>query len=133
LIKSKSGDRIVYFIHGGIDVKKREEMIQTLITNKNVIIVASYQTLSTGINAPRIENIILASPSKSKIRILQSIGRSLRLAKNKSGATIYDIGDNLKINKKDFNYSLKHFIERIRLYSSEEFNYKLINTKLPTV
>ena len=131
LIKSKSKDRIVYFIHGGIDVKKREEMIQTLTTNKNVIIVASYQTLSTGINAPSIENIILASPSKSKIRILQSIGRSLRLAENKSGATIYDIGDNLKVGKKHFNFSLKHFIERIRLYSSEEFNYKLITTKLP--
>ncbi len=132
LIKSKSGNRLVYFIHGGIDVKKREEMIQTLITNKNVIIVASYQTLSTGINAPSIENIILASPSKSKIRILQSIGRSLRLAENKAGATIYDIGDNLKIGKKHRNFSLQHFIERIRLYSSEEFNYKLINTKLPT-
>lgn len=132
LIKSKCGDRLVYFIHGGIDVKKREEMIQTLITNKNVIIVASYQTLSTGINAPSIENIILASPSKSKIRILQSIGRSLRLAENKAGATIYDIGDNLKIGKKHRNFSLQHFIERIRLYSSEEFNYKLINTKLPT-
>lgn len=130
MIKSRCSDRLVYFIHGDIDVKVREQIIEGLKTNENVIIVASYQTLSTGINAPSIENIILASPTKSKIRLLQSIGRSLRLSKNKSFATVYDIGDSLKLGKTRINFSLHHFIERIKLYNAEEFEYKLISVPL---
>lgn len=129
ILKSKNSDRKTFFIHGEIDIKDREIMRKTLTTDNNVIVVASYQTLSTGINAPSIQNIILSSPTKSKIRLLQSIGRSLRINNDKTTATIYDIGDNLKY-KNHTNFSLLHFIERLKLYNSEEFDYKLLNIKM---
>lgn len=129
LLASKDNNRKTFFIHGGVDIKDREIMRETLSTNTDVIVVASYQTLSTGINAPSIQNIILASPTKSKIRLLQSIGRSLRIKDAKTTATIYDIGDKLKY-RNHTNFSLLHFIDRLKLYNTEEFDYKLLNIKI---
>ncbi len=92
---------------------------------KGDIIVASYGTMSTGVSIPSIDNIIFASPSKSMIRVLQSIGRGLRLNEGKTICNLYDISDNLSTSKSHRNHTLNHFDERIKIYSKEKFNFKL--------
>ena len=94
----------------------------------NIIIVASYGTFSTGINIRRLHNVIFASPSKSRIRILQSIGRQLRKSEHKEVAKLYDIADDLSW-KSHKNYTLRHFLERIRIYNEEKFSYKMVSIK----
>ncbi len=122
----KSDDRKVFFIHGGVGAEEREEVRAITEKENNAIIVASYGTFSTGINIRNLHNIIFASPSKSKIRNLQSIGRGLRKSETKSIATLYDIADNLSY-KSYHNHTLKHFAIRIKMYNEEEFSYKLYN------
>lgn len=124
MIKEKALDKIVYIVHGGIDTLDREDIRKNTELGDNTIIVASYATFSTGINIPSIENIIFASPTKSKIRNLQSIGRGLRLKEGKTHLKLYDIADNLQ-HKSRKNHTLNHFIERVKIYSEEKFDYKL--------
>jgi len=104
---------------------------KTEITEKenNAIIVASYGTFSTGINIKNLHNVIFASPSKSRIRNLQSIGRVLRKGANKVKAILYDIADDCTKNSRR-NYTLNHFIERIKIYNEENFNYEIITIQL---
>jgi superfamily II DNA or RNA helicase len=73
--------------------------------------------------------VIFASPSKSRIRNLQSIGRVLRKGNNKDKATLYDIADDASYNSRK-NYTLNHFIERIKIYNEEEFNYDITTLDL---
>ena len=97
--------------------------------NDNAIIVASYGTFSTGVSIRRLHNIIFASPSKSRIRVLQSIGRQLRKSKYKEKAKLYDIGDDLTW-KTWTNHTLKHFVERMKIYNKEKFDYKTVKINL---
>jgi superfamily II DNA or RNA helicase len=99
---------------------------------QDAIVVASYGTFSTGINIRNLHNIIFASPSKSRVRNLQSIGRGLRQAKGKEQATLYDIADDLRW-KKHMNYTLKHFVERTKIYTDEQFPFKLYKIGLKNV
>ena len=122
-------DRKVFFIHGGVDVEDREQVREITEKESNAIIVASYGTFSTGINIKNLHNVIFASPSKSRIRNLQSIGRVLRKGSNKFKATLYDIADDCTKNSKR-NYTLNHFIERIKIYNEENFNYEIIAINL---
>ena len=121
----KEEGRKVFFVHGGVDTDEREAIRQITENENNAIIVASYGVFSTGISIKRLHNIIFASPSKSRIRNLQSIGRVLRKGKNKDKATLYDIADDTTYNSKK-NYTLNHFIERIKIYVEEDFNYEII-------
>ena len=123
------GSKDIWFVSGDTVVKDREKVREIAGDTDNNIIVASFGTFSTGINIPSIENIIFASPSKSKIRNLQSIGRGLRLKDNKSHATLYDVADDLSYNNKE-NYTLAHFRERINIYSGEDFDYEIHNIEL---
>ena len=130
LINTNKGiDRKVFFVHGGVDTDQRELIREITETQKNAIIVASYGTFSTGINIKRLHNIIFSSPSKSRIRNLQSIGRVLRTGRDKVKATLYDISDDCTYNSKR-NYTLNHFIERIKIYNEENFNYEIITIQL---
>ena len=130
LIENKSGkDREVFFVYGGVDAEQREKVREITEKSNNAIIVASYGTFSTGINIRNLHNIIFASPSKSRIRNLQSIGRGLRLGDNKVNATLYDIADDLQYKSKE-NFTLKHFQERINIYTEEEFDYEIHNINL---
>jgi superfamily II DNA or RNA helicase len=122
-------DRKVFFIYGKTDVEIREEVRHIMEKETNAIIVASYGTTSTGVNIRNLHNIIFASPSKSRIRNLQSIGRSLRTSETKTSATLYDIADDLRYNKKE-NYTLRHLTERIKIYSEEKFSFKLYKLDL---
>ena len=127
--KNKSDSRKVFFIHGGVDTEERELVRKITEQESNAIIVASYGTFSTGINIRNLHNIIFASPSKSRIRNLQSIGRVLRKSKEKVSATLYDIADDITTNSKR-NYTLNHLVERIKIYNEENFNYEIISINL---
>ena len=120
----KIGSRKVFFIHGGTDTIDREEIRRIMEIENDAIIVASFGTFSTGINIKNLHNIIFAMPTKSSIRTLQSIGRGLRQSEGKDMATLYDISDDLRY-KKHINYTLKHFIERTKIYTEEQFPFKM--------
>ena len=126
---NKGDDRKVFFVHGGVDAEERELVREITERENNAIIVASYGTFSTGINIKKLHNVIFASPSKSRIRNLQSIGRVLRKGKGKVKATLYDIADDCTSNSRK-NYTLNHFIERIKIYNEESFNYEIITIQL---
>ena len=126
---NKIGDRKVFFIHGGVDTEERERVREITEKENNAIIVASYGTFSTGINIKNLHNVIFASPSKSRIRNLQSIGRVLRKSDNKTKATLYDIADDISYKSRK-NYTLNHLIERIKIYNEENFNYEIVNIPL---
>ncbi len=126
---SKHTERKVFFVHGGVDAEERELVREITEKENNAIIVASYGTFSTGINIKNLHNIIFASPSKSRIRNLQSIGRVLRKGSNKIKATLYDIADDCTYKSKR-NYTLNHLIERIKIYNEENFNYEIITIQL---
>ena len=123
--KNKRSDRKVFFIHGGVDAEERELVREITENETNAIIVASYGTFSTGINIRSLCNVVFASPSKSRIRTLQSIGRVLRKGTNKIKAILYDIADDCTYLSSR-NYTLNHLIERIKIYKEENFNYDMI-------
>jgi len=128
-IKKKEPNRKVFFIYGGTDADQREEIRHILNKEKNAILIASYGTCSTGINIPSINNVIFASPSKSVIRVLQSIGRGIRKTKDKKKTYVYDISDDLTY-KSHVNHTMKHLDERIKIYTNEKFKYKVTRIKL---
>ena len=126
LIKNSKrlSNRNVYFIHGGVEGEERERIRKIMETEKNAIIVGSSSIMSTGISIKNLHNIIFAISGKSRIRTLQSIGRVLRLHKDKNIATLFDIVDDLSFGKHQ-NFTLKHFLERVKMYNQERFEYKL--------
>jgi superfamily II DNA or RNA helicase len=124
-----SEGRKVFFVHGGVDTNERERIREITESEKDAVIVASYGVFSTGINIKNLHNVIFASPSKSRIRNLQSIGRVLRKAKDKDKATLYDIADDCTYNSRK-NYTLNHFIERVKIYNEESFNYDIVTVNL---
>ena len=121
--------REVFFVHGGVAAEEREKVREITETQNNAIIIASYGTFSTGINIKNLHNVIFASPSKSRIRNLQSIGRVLRKGNNKTKATLYDIADEISYKSRR-NYTLNHLVERIKIYNEENFNYDIISIPL---
>ena len=124
MIKEEAGDRKVFFIHGGVKGEERDDIRGIVEKENGAIIVASYGTFSTGVNIKNLHSIIFASPSKSKIRNLQSIGRGLRKSDTKDSAMLYDIADDLSW-KSTSNFTLKHLMERVKIYDEEKFDYKL--------
>lgn len=130
MVKAKAHERRkVFFVSGSTDVDTREQIRHITEKEKNAIIVASLGTFSTGINIRNIHNIIFASPSKSQIRVLQSIGRGLRKSDDGRHTTLYDIADDLhwRSNK---NFTLNHAADRIRIYTKEKFDYQIHEVKL---
>ena len=120
----KIGNRKVFFVHGGVDTSDREDIRKIMEIEQDAIIVASFGTFSTGINIRNLHNIIFAMPTKSSIRTLQSIGRGLRQSDGKEIATLYDISDDLRVGK-HMNYTLKHMVERTKIYNEEKFPFKI--------
>lgn len=127
--KKVHADRKVFFVFGGTDGETRESVREITENETDAIIIASFGTFSTGINIKALHNIIFASPTKSKIRNLQSIGRGLRTSENKNKCNLFDIGDDLT-HKKHVNYTLKHLYERVKMYNQEGFKYKIIKIDL---
>jgi len=131
LIRNKLGDskRKLFYVSGETGVDDREKVREITEQENDAIIVASLGTFSTGINIKRLHNIIFASPSKSQIKVLQSIGRGLRKSGDGIHTTVYDIADDLHWKSRK-NYTLDHAAERIKIYSKEQFDYKVYEIDL---
>ena len=117
-------DRKVFFVSGAVSADNREKIREVTEKEKNAIIVASTGTFSTGINIVNLNNIVFASPTKSQIKVLQSIGRGLRKTVDGKPTTVFDISDDLSWKKKR-NYTLNHAIDRFKIYSKEKFQTQL--------
>ena len=128
-LKEHTKDRKIFFVYGATEAVERDKIRGIVEEENDAIIVASYGVFSMGINIKRLHNIIFASPYKSQIKVLQSIGRGLRLTKDKTECNLFDIADDLSYNNKS-NYTLKHFQERIEIYSQQEFDYEILPIKL---
>ena len=126
---SKETDRKVFFVFGGTDTETRENIRAITEEEKDAIIVASYGTFSTGINIRNLHNIVFASPSKSRVRALQSIGRGLRRSESKDTAVLFDIADDFTYKTKR-NFTINHFLERINIYNEEQFSYEIKRIKM---
>jgi superfamily II DNA or RNA helicase len=129
LFWQKDTERKIFLIHGGTATEQREETRRIVEEENDAIIIASYGTFSTGINIRNLHNIIFASPSKSRIRNLQSIGRGLRIGDNKTQCKLFDIGDDMSWKTRK-NYTLYHMMERIKIYADEEFDYSLAKVSI---
>jgi len=123
MIQAAAGTRPVHFVFGGVPAKDREVIRLLTEQEQGSIIIASSAVFSTGMNCHNLHNLVFASPSKSRIRNLQSIGRVLRTHDSKEEAVLFDIVDDLRIGKHQ-NFALKHFIERMGVYDSEQFPTK---------
>jgi len=122
-------DRQVYIVHGKIEDEDREIARIEMNEADNAVIAASYQTYQRGVNIPRLHNIIFAHPSKSKIRVIQSIGRGLRKADDKTHATLYDLVDDFSTSRR-INYTFEHYHERAKYYLREGHTYTQHKVKL---
>jgi superfamily II DNA or RNA helicase len=127
---SEEQNRKAFYVSGEVNAMDRENIRGIVETEKNAIIVASSATFSTGINIKNLHTIIFAAPTKSQIRVLQSIGRGLRKSDNGKGTTVYDISDNFSWKKKK-NYTMQHAIDRIKIYDKESFEYKIYEIPMP--
>ena len=120
----KTLDRKVFFVYGGTTTEARERIRAITEKEKDAIIVASYGTFSTGINIRAINNIVFASPSKSRIRVLQSIGRGLRQSEDKTKVKLFDVSDNISYKSRQ-NFTYRHFLQRLNIYKEEQFKYEI--------
>ena len=120
----KTLDRKVFFVYGGTTTETREKIRAITEKETNAIIVASYGTFSTGINIRAINNIVFASPSKSRVRVLQSIGRGLRQNDDKSKVKLFDVSDNISYKSRP-NFTYRHFTQRLNIYKEEQFKYHI--------
>lgn len=127
----ESTDRPVHIVHGDVDVTSRETIRSIAESSDNNIILGSYGTMSTGVNIKNLHHVVFASPSKSRVRVLQTIGRGLRKGKNKESCMIYDIADDIRKENGRNNYTLNHLTERINHYVSENFEYRIREFKVP--
>ena len=130
MIEEKTDDdRKTFFVFGGTETEVREQIRAIAETERDAIIVASYGVFSTGINIRNLHNIVFSSPSKSRIRNLQSIGRGLRLSDNNQETVLYDIADDLRWKNRK-NYAYRHHEDRMKIYDEEKFPYKIYNISL---
>jgi superfamily II DNA or RNA helicase len=130
LIRDKAeNDRKVFFVSGDTETTDREAIRRIVEGQKDAVIVASMGTFSTGINIRNLHNIIFASPSKSQIKVLQSIGRGLRKSDDGSTTQLFDIADDLHWKGRQ-NFTLVHSAERVKIYSKEEFKYNIIQVDI---
>jgi superfamily II DNA or RNA helicase len=128
-IRERSSDKEVYYIDGDTDPEKRDIFIKRMEEDTNRVLVASFGTLSTGISIKNIHNIFLTESYKSEVLIKQTLGRGMRLHKDKEKVTIVDFVDDFSFNEKD-NYLMKHCKERIEIYKKEHFEYKIYEVKI---
>ena len=125
----KKLDKKVFFVYGGTTTETREKIRKIVEKEKSSLIIASYGTFSTGINIRNINNVVFASPSKSRVRVLQSIGRGLRQSKNKTTVRLFDVSDNINYKSRQ-NFTYRHFTERLNIYKQEQFNYTINKVNL---
>jgi superfamily II DNA or RNA helicase len=126
---SSASSHNVFYIDGSVSGVDRESIRHAIEDEENAVLIASLGTTSTGVSINKLHHMIAASPSKSKIKVLQSIGRMLRMHAEKEEAILYDIVDDLSY-KSQTNFTLNHFLERCKIYDAEKFEYELYNVRL---
>lgn len=126
---SSVSDHNVFYIDGGVSGVDRESIRRAIEDEENAVLIASLGTTSTGVSINKLHHMIAASPSKSKIKVLQSIGRMLRMHQEKEEAILYDVVDDLSY-KSQTNFTLNHFLERCKIYDAERFDYEIYNVRL---
>lgn len=107
------------FIYGSSKAKDRQEAYDDIGQGTNQIVIASYGVAAVGINIPRIFNLVLVEPGKSFVRVIQSIGRGIRKAKDKDFVQVYDIASTCK-------FSAKHVTERKKTYKAANYPHKVV-------
>lgn len=117
-ITKAAPDKRVFFIHGEVDVAERDKVRQLMEVSDDIVVVAISKIFSTGINIKNLHYIIFACGGKAKVKIVQSIGRGLRLHKDKDKLIIFDIAD-------AYHYSLNHLEKRILLYEKEHIKFSI--------
>lgn len=128
-------DRPLYYINGSVELEDREYVRKIINTHDDSITVASLGTFAEGINIPRLHNVIIAHPTKSRVEVMQLIGRGLRRTEDKDSMTLFDIGDDMSVKKKKtvkMNHTLRHFLRRIEIYNEEKFNYRMYSLEVKT-
>lgn len=128
LISTESNNN-VFYIDGKVSAIDREAIRKAIEVESNATLIASLGTTSTGVSINKLHHMIAASPSKSKIKVLQSIGRMLRMHTDKEEAVLYDLVDDLSY-KSQSNFTLGHFLERCKIYDAEKFEYEIYNVRL---
>lgn len=127
-LQEKYPNRIIYRISGQTDANEREQIRKEMEKNNGVILCATYQTMSTGVNIKKLHNVIFFASYKSKIKVLQSIGRGLRKHKSKEKLILWDVVDDFRWKKRTGNigenHTFKHFKERLKYYKDQGFEYK---------
>jgi superfamily II DNA or RNA helicase len=106
------------FISGSVKVTARKETYDTIREGTNEVIIATYGVAAVGLNIPRIFNLVLVEPGKSFVRVIQSIGRGVRKAKDKDFVQIWDITSTCK-------YAKRHLRERKRFYKEAEYPFTI--------
>jgi superfamily II DNA or RNA helicase len=129
-IKDKIGERECYLVYGGVSTEERESIRKRVDKLEDCVIVASYGTFSTGINMPEIHNLVFASPYKSQIKVLQSIGRALRKSRDGRPARLVDIADDLSWKKRR-NFTLRHSAMRLKIYNRERLKNRVVTIQVP--
>ena len=119
----------VHIVYGDIATDERNDIRALTELSDDAIIVASYKTFGTGISIINLSHVVLAAPIKSKITLIQAIGRALRRGKDKTKAYVHDIGDNLSVGQY-VNHTYRHFVGRLELYAKEQLPFKLLRVQL---
>lgn len=129
----------VYLIYGKVDSDVREEVRQLLEHLEDAVVFASFGTTSTGVSIKRIHNIVLASTTKSGIRLNQTIGRGMRLHTEKEKMKLWDISDDLSRKNKQGeviesskNHSLKHSEERLSMHLDNGYPIVEVEVQIPS-
>jgi superfamily II DNA or RNA helicase len=130
LIEESDTKKQVHIITADTKKDVREQLRNIVETTDDNIIISTYALFSTGVSINNLHHVVFASPTASSVKVLQSIGRSLRKHESKAIATIWDIVDDFRGDFKTKNYLLKHFEERLESYLSEQFEIKVKEIKL---
>ncbi len=117
------------FVHGGTDVDDRETIRKSVEEYSDLVMSASMGVFSTGVNMKNLRHLIMASPVKGRVKLLQSIGRSLRLTPGKTHSTLWDIADDLRYGSRD-NYAWRHLEERMKEYDAQGFDVEFVEHTL---
>lgn len=120
-----SDNKKVFVVKGETPVDERVRIIQQMETDDDITTVAMSSIFSTGINVKNIHNIFLIALGKSFIRIIQSIGRGLRLHKNKNKLRIFDVCDIMDYGRDKICASERHSLERQRIYDMEQIKWRI--------
>ena len=106
------------FVSGAVKVKDRKETYDTIRDGDNQVIIATYGVAAVGLNIPRIFNLVLLEPGKSFVRVIQSIGRGVRKAKDKDFVQIWDLTSTCKFAK-------RHLTQRKKFYKEAEYPFTI--------